>query len=155
MMKNSVLSRWIFTEAQTGKTRLGTHYSFINKTNKLYVVDDNDILIEDDIVKAIILNGGISGITAFLVGAENFFGKISLKKILFKIRTGARETHKVCCLKYLVEVTKPSNVSVPEIIPLTKLQRYANNDLFVNAVSRSKSFDPSIWMKEGADISYR
>ena len=29
--KNYVLSRWIFTEAQTGKIRLDTHYSFINK----------------------------------------------------------------------------------------------------------------------------
>ena len=38
-----------------------------------------------------------------------------------------------------MEVTKSSNVSVPEIIPLTKLLKYANNDIFVNVVSRIKS----------------
>ena len=31
-----------------------------------------------------------------------------------------------------MEVTKSSNVSVREIIPLTKSQKYADNDLFVN-----------------------
>ena len=46
-------------------------------------------------------------------------------------------------------VTKSSNVSVPEIIPLTKLQRYPNNDLFVNVVSRIKSVKSAIWLKEG------
>ena len=51
--------------------------------------------------------------------------------------------------EYLVEVTKSSNVSVSEIIPLTKLQRYANNDLFVNNVSRIKSVRPELWLKEG------
>ena len=29
--KNVVLSRWIFSEAKTGKTRSDTHYSFLNK----------------------------------------------------------------------------------------------------------------------------
>ena len=48
-----VLSRWIFTEAQTVKTRLDTHYLFLNKTFQAYVEYDNDILIEDDIVKAV------------------------------------------------------------------------------------------------------
>ena len=42
-------------------------------------------------------------------------------------------------------------MSILEIIPLTKLQRYAKNDLFVNVVSRIKSVKPSIWLKEGAD----
>ena len=48
-----------------------------------------------------------------------------------------------------MEVTKSSNVSVPEIIPLTKLQKYANNDLFVNVVSRIKSVKSALWLKEG------
>ena len=74
--------------------------------------DDNEILIEDDIANAIIFNGGISGTTAVLVDAENIFGKRALKKINFKIKTRSRERHEVCWRKYLVEVTKPSNVSV-------------------------------------------
>ena len=51
----------------------------------------------------------------------------------------------------MLEVTKSSNVSVPEIIPLTKLQKYANNDLFVNFVSRINSFKSELCMKEGGD----
>ena len=116
-----------------------------------YVEDENDILIEDDIVKYISFNGCISGTTDVLVDTENLFGKISLKKKKSKIRTGARETHELCWRKYLAGVTKSSNVSVPEIIPLTKFQTYANNDLFVNSVSRIKSVKSALWMKEGGD----
>ena len=75
--------------------------------------DDNDILIEDDIMKAVSFNGGISGTTAVLVGVANIFGKRSIKKIDFKIRTGARETHEVFQRIDLVEVTKSSHISVP------------------------------------------
>ena len=50
-----------------------------------------------------------------------------------------------------MEVKKSSNVSVPEIIPLTKLQKYANNDLFSNFVSRIKSAKTALWLKEGGD----
>ena len=57
--------------------------------------NENDILIEDDIVKAISFDGGISGTTAVLFDAGGLFGKRSLNKTNFKIRTGARETHEV------------------------------------------------------------
>ena len=57
--------------------------------------DENYILIEDDIVKAISFKGVISGTTAVLVDVANHFGKISLKKNRFKIRTGSRETHEL------------------------------------------------------------
>ena len=50
---------------------------------------------------------------------------------------------------FFVEVTKSSNVSVTEIIPLTKLQKYANNYLFVNLVSIIKSVKSELCMKEG------
>ena len=94
--------------------------------------DDNDILIEYDIMKAISFNEGISVTTDALVDVANIFGEIFLKKINIKIRSVARETHEVCWKKDLAEVTKSSSVSVPEIIPLTKLQRYAKNDLFTS-----------------------
>ena len=111
--------------------------------------DDNDILIEYDILKAIRFNVGISGTTSVLVDAANIFGKRDLKKTNFEIRTGAWVTHEVCWREYLVEVTKSSNVSVPEIIPLTKLQRCAKNDLFVNGRSIIKSVHLSLCMNEG------
>ena len=46
--------------------------------------NDNDILIEDDIVRAIIFNGGISGTTDVLVDAENLFGKRASNKSISK-----------------------------------------------------------------------
>ena len=114
-----------------------------------YAEDDNDILIEYDIVRAKSFNGVISGTTSVLVDAAIIFGKIFLKKNKFKIRTGAGETHELCQRKYLVEVTKSSNVSVQKIIPLTKLQKYANNDLFVNVVSIIKLAKSELCLKEG------
>ena len=58
--------------------------------------DDNDILIEDDIVKVISFNGCIYSTTDVLVDEAALFVKIPLKKINFKIKTGAREKHEIC-----------------------------------------------------------
>ena len=87
-----MLSIWIFIEAQTEKTQLDTHYSFLNRKFQGYVEDYNYVLIEDDIVKAISFNRGIYGTTAVLVDAANIFDKIALRKKT-RIRTVARETH--------------------------------------------------------------
>ena len=38
-----------------------------------------------------------------------------------------------------------------EIIQLTKPQKYANNDIFVNVVSRIKLVNPELFPKEGRD----
>ena len=73
--ENVVLIIWIFTEAQTRKTRLNNHYSFINKKFQAYVEDDNNILIEDDTIKAIRFNEGISGTTDVIVDAASIIGK--------------------------------------------------------------------------------
>ena len=82
--------RWIFTDSPTGKTELDTHYSFFNKNAQACVEDYNDILIEDDIMKTVSVNEEISGITAVIIDAVNLFGKKSLEKINFKIKTGAQ-----------------------------------------------------------------
>ena len=42
-------------------------------------------------------------------------------------------------------------MSFPEILPLTKIQKYANNDLFVNVVSGIKSANSALWLKVGGD----
>ena len=60
------------------------HYSFLNKKIQAYVEDDNDILIENYIMKTISFNGGTSVTTAVLVDATNIFGKIDLKKSISK-----------------------------------------------------------------------
>ena len=46
--------------------------------------DENDILIEYDIVKALIFNEGIYGTTDVLVDAKNLFGKKASKITNFK-----------------------------------------------------------------------
>ena len=109
--------------------------------------DDNDILIEDYIVKAIIFNGGISGTTAVLVGAAALFGKRALQKINLKINTEARETHEVCWLEDFVQVTNSLNVSYTEIIHQDKLRNYENNDLFISVVSIFRSVNPALCLK--------
>ena len=68
--------------------------------------DENYILIEDDIVKAISFKGVISGTTAVIVDVANHFGKRSLEKKKFKIRTGSRETHELFWRKDSVVVKK-------------------------------------------------
>ena len=40
-------------------------------------------------------------------------------------------------------------MSDPEIIPLTKLQKYAKKYLFVHVVTRIKSLKSTLWLKEG------
>ena len=111
--------------------------------------DNNDILIKDDIVKDMIFNGGISGTTTVIVDAENLFGKISLTKKKSKNIIGERETHELCWRKDSAELTKSSNVSVPEFFSLNKIQKYANNIQFVNVVFRIKPFTSELWTKEG------
>ena len=49
--------------------------------------DENGILIENDIAKAVSFNGGISGTTDVLVDVENLFSKRDSKKNKFKIIT--------------------------------------------------------------------
>ena len=110
--------------------------------------DYNDILVINDIVKAVSSNGGISGTTAVIVDAEALFGKRSLKKINLKINTRAQYTQEVCWLEDFLQVTKSSNVSDPEIIHQVKHQNYENNDIFVSVVSVFKSVNPALWLKE-------
>ena len=67
--------------------------------------NDNDLLIEDDFVKAIIFNGGIYGTTGVIVDVENLFGKRDSDINNLTIITGAQETHELCWREDLAEVT--------------------------------------------------
>ena len=80
-----------------------------------------------------------------------YLAKISLEKINFKIKTGAREIHKVFWWGDFAQVKKSSNVSDPEIIHQAKIKNYENNDLFVSSVFIFKSVNPALWLKEGGD----
>ena len=113
--------------------------------------DENNILIKDYIVKAISFIGAISGTTDILVDEAALFGKIVLSKINFKIKTGSQETHVVCWREDLVQVTKSSNVSDPEIFCQDEIRKYENNDLFISLNSIFKSVKTAMWLKEGGD----
>ena len=42
-------------------------------------------------------------------------------------------------------------MSVPETIPLKRIQKHSNNDLFSNVFPRIKSDKSALWMKEVVD----
>ena len=79
----------------------------------------NNYILEYDIGKSIGFKGGIYGTMNVLVDAANLFGNRYLKNKI-KIGTVVQETHELFWQKDSMEVTKSSNVSVPEIIQLTK-----------------------------------
>ena len=86
--------RWIYTEAQTGKTFLDTHFSYINKKMIAFVQDGNDMVSPEGIYEALIHNGGIAGSTAVLADLENLpAGEILQKKV--PVYTGCRATHDI------------------------------------------------------------
>ena len=68
------IAKWIYTEAQTGRGRLDTHFSYINIMLKSYVEDGHNIDLEEDIVKALSYRGGIAGTTVVLVDASDLTG---------------------------------------------------------------------------------
>ena len=65
------ISKWVFTEAQTGRGRLDTHFSYINLILKAFVEDGNDIVLEDHIFDALCFRGGISGTNVVLFNCSN------------------------------------------------------------------------------------
>lgn len=76
-----VISRWIYTEAQTGCGRLDTHFSFVNVVLKSFVQDGNDVVLEDDIVNVMSFQGGIAGTTIVLLNCEELPKSSINKKI--------------------------------------------------------------------------
>ena len=72
---NPVISEWIYTEAQTGRGRLDTHFSYINLILKSFVEDGNEILLEENILQAITFNGGISGTTVVVIDCSRLSSK--------------------------------------------------------------------------------
>eukprot|EP00957_Ditylum_brightwellii_P100627 7670379-Ditylum_brightwellii.AAC.1 len=57
---NPTISKWIYPEAQTGRGRLDTHFSYLTLVLKSYVEDGNDAVLEDHILNAIAFCGGVA-----------------------------------------------------------------------------------------------
>ena len=68
--RRPTISKWIYTEAQTGRGRLDTHFSYVNLIMKSFVEDGNDIVLEEHILRALSFRGGIAGTTGVLVDCD-------------------------------------------------------------------------------------
>lgn len=138
------IAKWIFTEAQTGRGCLDTHFSYINIWLKSYVEDGFNVTMEEDIVKALSHRGGIAGTTAVLVDATTLHGT-TLNKPFHCHGIGARETHEIVWNNDEVEVIASSGISTPIIVSKEKLDAYAKNKLCPPVdVKFSSSKDPMV-----------
>ena len=142
------ITRWIFTEAQTGKGRLDTHFSYLNIVFKSFVADDNDIKTEPDIFRALQFNGGVAGSTAVLVNLTRLTGPIvkkAVSKAAFKAATGSRATHDIFWTDDNVKVYTNSSITTPEIIPhTTKLSKWENCELSIAVTDTFRSEKPGL-----------
>ena len=86
------ISKWIFTEAQTGRGRLDTHFSYINLVLKSYVEDGNDVVLEDHILEALSFRGRIAGTAVLLYNCSNLPSK-TLEKKFKSVKVTSRATH--------------------------------------------------------------
>jgi len=135
-----MIVKWIFTEAQTGRGRLDTHFSYVNMLLQSYIEGGNDILTEDDIFNALTYNYGIYGSTAVLLDASNLIGPVFDNKETFKVKgMGSRETHEISWLHNCVHVIASSNITEPVIVKNTTLSHYKKKDLCFTVEKESTS----------------
>ena len=120
--------KWIFTEAQTGRGRLDTHFSYINIMLRSYVEDGHNIDLEEDIVKALSYRGGLAGTTVVLVDASDLTGK-TLHKSFHCNGIGSRETHEIVWKGDIINVFASSNVTAPISVHKTHLEKFIKNEL--------------------------
>ncbi|KAE8876020.1 hypothetical protein PF007_g18053 [Phytophthora fragariae] len=90
------VSRYMNTEAPTGRDMLDAHFSFWNRKMDTFVRKDNAIQTPDDLYSALTDEGGVANTTTLLLGVD------SLKASLFnnakssfssKIKSGVRRIH--------------------------------------------------------------
>lgn len=78
-----VVAIWSFTEDQTGRERLDTHFSIINLILKSYVEVGNDVVLEEYTLAAISFCGGAAVTTGMLLDCDNVGGQ-ALSKMFKK-----------------------------------------------------------------------
>ena len=90
----TIISKWIYNEAQTGRGRLDTHFLYVSVWLKSFLEDGNDMILEDHIVDALMFRGGLAGTTAILYN----IGAIPSKCLERKFKSssvGSRATHEI------------------------------------------------------------
>ena len=148
---NLKVSRWIFTEAQTGRGRLDTHFSYLNVKFSSYVEDGNDMTTEQHIFQALAHNGGIAGTTSVLLDASRLVGKLLNKKFKSQ-QVSTRETHDI---KWYpsneiqpATITASSDISNPEVFSKKKLDSHIKNELRIEVVMADTSNKPPLFIKD-------
>lgn len=144
-LKTIRITRWIFTEAQTGRGRLDTHFAFLNVKIKGYVEDGNDVLVPDHIIDALTSADGISGTTVLLVDASELAGPINSKT--FKARSGVRNTHDIFYNEHSVNIVAYSGISEPETVDKARLVTFATSALKISVIAGTVSTKDPLFVR--------
>ena len=65
-----IVKRWTYSEAQTGKSQLDVHFSYLNILFRNYVLDNNDLVGPMDLFKACMHNGGVTNSGCIFIQAN-------------------------------------------------------------------------------------
>lgn len=153
--KMPIISKWIFTEAQTGRGKLDTHFSYLNKVFRSYVEDGNNILIEEDILDALEFNDGVAGTTGILLDCSKLTGDAISKKFKSK-KVQSRATHEIRWHDNKAEIYESSGITEPEIVSSSTLNLHKKNDLDVVLERSVVSSKPPLFTKlDESDLDSR
>ena len=156
--KDIRVDRWVYTEAQTGKGKLDTHFSFVNTLFESYVEDGNDILTENDIYNSLTFQNGIMGTTAILIDGSllSSNNKIIIGKSFKAKKTGVRETHDIKWVKNdertFVEIYTLSDVTLPETINADVLDKHQKHDLIMSVLASFTSPKEAMFVPDSSTI---
>lgn len=147
-----LICKWLFTEAQTGRGRLDTHFSYINVKLKSYVEDDNNCVCEEQIYAGLIYDEGIAGSTATLLDGTNIPKGGCLSKKFKSTKIGSRATHEIqwslTDAAAAAKIIESSNVTEAERVTHQKLMQYDRVALQIVVVAESTSTKAPLYKKE-------
>lgn len=153
--KMPIISKWIFTEAQTGRGKLDTHFSYLNKVFKSFVEDGNNILIEEDILEALAFDDGVAGTTGILLDCSKLTGEAISKKFKSK-KVKSHATHEIRWYENKAEIYESSDITQPEIVSSRQLNCHTKNDLDVVLERSVVSSKPPLFTKlDESDLDSR
>ncbi|XP_040564364.1 uncharacterized protein [Lepeophtheirus salmonis] len=147
-----IVCKWLFTEVQTGRDHLDTHFSHIDAMLKSYVEDGIDVQVEEDIVKALSYRGGIAGTTVHLIDCTDLKGPI-LEKSFKTTQVDSHETHEIVWYKESVGIIASSGITTPEVIGYNQLMNYPRRAIQTSSLYDFTSLKPDIFVD--ANISWK
>lgn len=112
------IKQWIFGEAQTGKNRLDTHFSYIQAKLNAYICESGfEITLPEHIVEAITYGDGLAGTTAILCPLSPILNALPTIKTVY----GVRSIHDIKYDENKVEIRLFSGVGKPEVFSRAEL----------------------------------